>query len=43
MTDDDPTPRILSLLNERDKDLEEFRRELDRLAQRVRRTVLGRE
>jgi len=43
MSDEEITSRILSLLDERDRDLEALRKDLDRLAQHVRRTVLGRE
>jgi hypothetical protein len=43
MTNEEITSRILSLLDERDRDLEALRRDLDKLAQHVRRTVLGRE
>lgn len=43
VTEDDTVSRILSLLDERDRDLEALRKDLDKLAQRVRRTVLGRE
>jgi hypothetical protein len=43
MNDEEITSRILSLLDERDRDLEALRRDLNRLAQHVRRTILGRE
>jgi hypothetical protein len=43
VTEDETVSRILSLLDERDRDLEALRKDLDRLAQHVRRTVLGRE
>jgi hypothetical protein len=43
VTEEDTVSRILSLLDKRDRDLEALRKDLDRLAQHVRRTVLGRE
>ncbi len=43
LTEEEVVARILALLDERDRDLEALRRDLDRLANQVRRTILGRE